>query len=133
MIRMAAIALSFATAMSPAAAQTSPGTVPPASVATAPPPVATAPPQPITGPSVRVPSTSPLPPVSTGNAASNTTAAPGASSFTEAEARSRIEAHGYSDVTGLQKDAHSVWRGTATKNGQTVGVALDYQGNILSQ
>jgi hypothetical protein len=130
MIKMAAIALSFGVmGVSLTAAQTTPGGAPPSSVATAPP-------QPITGPSVRVPSTSTTPPaVSTGNAASKTAAAPipGANSFTEAEARNRIEAQGYSNVTGLQKDAHSIWRGTATKNGQTVGIALDYQGNIVSQ
>ncbi|HEX3500377.1 MAG TPA: hypothetical protein VHT04_13740 [Stellaceae bacterium] len=75
------------------------------------------------------------PAVSTSNADSKTAAAPvaGANSFTEAEARSRLEAHGYSNVSGLQKDAQSIWRGTATKNGRTVGVTLDYQGNIVSQ
>jgi putative membrane protein len=73
--------------------------------------------------------------VSTGQAASQRAAAPvaGANSFTEAEARSRIEARGYSNVTGLQKDGQSIWRGTALKNGQTVGVALDYQGKVVAQ
>jgi hypothetical protein len=64
---------------------------------------------------------------------SKTAAAPvaGANSFTEAQARSRIEAHGYTNVGGLTKDDNSIWRGKATKNGTPVNVALDYQGNIV--
>jgi chemotaxis response regulator CheB len=64
---------------------------------------------------------------------SKTTAAPvaGANSFTETQARSRLEAHGYSNVSGLTKDDQSIWRGKATKNGTLVSVALDYQGNIV--
>jgi hypothetical protein len=55
----------------------------------------------------------------------------GKNSFTEAQARSRIEAHGYTNVTGLKKDDNSIWRGKATKGGTSVNVALDYQGNIV--
>ncbi len=57
---------------------------------------------------------------------------PGANSFTMAQARSRIAAAGYSSVTGLKKDSHGVWRGQAQKDGSTVPVALDYQGNVTS-
>jgi hypothetical protein len=39
----------------------------------------------------------------------------------------------YADVTGLTKDDKSIWRGKATKDGKPVSVALDYQGNIVSQ
>ena len=65
---------------------------------------------------------------------SKSAAAPvaGKNSFTEAQARSRIEAHGYADVTGLKKDDNSIWRGKATKGGTSVDVALDYQGNIVA-
>ena len=56
----------------------------------------------------------------------------GKNSFTEAQARSRIEAHGYTNVSGLKKDDNSIWRGTATKGGTSVDVALDYQGNIVA-
>jgi methyl coenzyme M reductase subunit C len=64
---------------------------------------------------------------------SKTAAAPvaGANSFTEAQARSRIEAHGYTNVSGLTKDNNSIWRGKATRGGRLVDVALDYQGNIV--
>lgn len=56
----------------------------------------------------------------------------GANSFTEAEARSRIEAKGFADVTGLKKDENSVWRGKATKAGASVDVALDFQGTVVA-
>jgi hypothetical protein len=55
----------------------------------------------------------------------------GANSFTEKQARSRMEAHGYANVSGLTKDAQSIWRGKATKGGAPVSVALDYQGHIF--
>ena len=56
--------------------------------------------------------------------------AKGANSFTEAEARRRIEAAGLSNVTGLTKDADGVWRGKAQqKAGGPVDVWLDYKGN----
>jgi hypothetical protein len=60
-------------------------------------------------------------------------AVPGANSFTEAQARSRIEAAGFSGVADLQKDDQGVWRGRAQRNGQQVGVALDYQGNVVGR
>jgi len=73
------------------------------------------------------------PAVSATSPDSKTAAAPvaGANSFTEAQARSRIEAHGYTNVSGLTKDDNSIWRGKATKDGTLVNVALDYQGNIV--
>lgn len=56
--------------------------------------------------------------------------AKGANSFTEAEARRRIEAAGLSNVTGLTKDADGIWRGKAQqKAGGSVDVWLDYKGN----
>jgi hypothetical protein len=54
----------------------------------------------------------------------------GANSFTKGEARSHIEARGYTRVTGLKKDESGVWRGMATKDGQLVPVSIDYQGNV---
>lgn len=73
--------------------------------------------------------------VVTGDAASKTAAAPvaGSNSFTKTEARDRIEAHGYTDVTALTKDDQSIWRGKAMKDGKPVAVALDFQGNIVAQ
>ena len=54
----------------------------------------------------------------------------GANSFTESQAKSRIEAAGYSNVSGLAKDKDGVWRGKGAKSGTTVDVSLDYQGNV---
>ena len=71
----------------------------------------------------------------TGSSDSTESAAPvpGANSFTEAKAKDRIQNAGYADVSGLAKDDNGVWRGQATKDGKTVSVALDYQGNVTSQ
>ena len=57
--------------------------------------------------------------------------AAGANSFTEAQAISRIEAAGFSDVTGLVKDKDGIWRGKAMKAGASHDVALDYQGHVF--
>jgi putative membrane protein len=48
-----------------------------------------------------------------------------------AQAKSRIEAAGFTNVGGLVKDNDGVWRGHGTKNGSSGGVSLDYQGNVL--
>lgn len=54
----------------------------------------------------------------------------GANSFTKSEAKSHIEAKGYTHVTSLKKDESGVWRGMAMKDGQSGAVSLDYQGNV---
>jgi len=54
----------------------------------------------------------------------------GANSFSEGEARRRIEGAGFSGVGALRKDDGGVWRGTATKNGASAQVWLDYKGNV---
>ena len=63
----------------------------------------------------------------------NTALAPvaGANSFTEGEAKTRIEARGFANVTGLTKDNQGIWRGKAMHNGRSVDVALDFQGNVF--
>jgi len=80
------------------------------------------------------PSTSPATPAIATSGANNTTAAPvaGANSFTMGQAQKRIEDQGYTQVTALAKDAQSIWRGRAMKDGKAVDVALDYQGNITA-
>jgi opacity protein-like surface antigen len=54
----------------------------------------------------------------------------GANSFTEGQAKSRIEQAGYSGVTDLKKDDNGVWRGKATKGGAASNVSIDFQGNV---
>lgn len=56
---------------------------------------------------------------------------PGANSFTEGQAKSRLEANGYSDVTDLKKDDNGVWKGSAMSAGAKVNVSVDYRGNIV--
>ena len=56
----------------------------------------------------------------------------GENSFTEAQAKSRIEEAGYTNVSHLKLDTQGVWRATATKDGKQGGVALDFQGNIVA-
>jgi len=58
---------------------------------------------------------------------------PGANSFTEGQAKSRIESQGFTNVSGLTKDDQGVWRGKATKDGKNVNVALDFHGDVFAQ
>ena len=62
----------------------------------------------------------------------NNSSAPvqGANSFPESEARSLLAAKVYTHVTHLRKGNDGVWRGTATKDGQSGAVSVDYQGNV---
>ncbi len=59
--------------------------------------------------------------------------AAGANSFTEGQAKARLEERGFQAVSALTKDKDGIWRGTATQNGQPVEVAVDYQGNIVAK
>ncbi len=57
----------------------------------------------------------------------------GANSFTEGQAKSRIEGKGFSNVTGLAKDDSGVWRGKAMQGGKSVSVSVDFQGNVVGK
>ena len=72
------------------------------------------------------------PAVSTPNTKNPNAPVEGANSFTEGQARSRIEAAGFTNVTGLKKDAKGVWRGRATRAGKQMSVNLDFQGNVAT-
>jgi hypothetical protein len=58
---------------------------------------------------------------------------PGANSFTEGQARGRIEAAGFSNVTDLTKDDQGIWRGRGMRDGRQVNVALDFTGAVTSR
>lgn len=73
------------------------------------------------------------PAVATSNANNPGAPVAGANSFTQAQARSRIERAGFSNVSGLVKDKEGIWRGTASKDGTVFHVALDYQGNVVAK
>lgn len=67
-------------------------------------------------------------------AATNDPGAPlkGANSFTEGQAKDRVLARGYTDVSTLKKDDAGIWRGTANMDGKPVGIAVDFKGNVVS-
>ncbi|MGL9620930.1 hypothetical protein QRQ56_23225 [Bradyrhizobium sp. U531] len=54
----------------------------------------------------------------------------GRNSFTEGQAKSRIEDAGFSNVSSLKKDDQGVWRGKADKAGAKTDVSVDFQGNV---
>jgi len=56
----------------------------------------------------------------------------GANSFTEGQARSRMQDAGFTNVQNLHKDDNGFWRGRATHNGSTTDVAIDFQGRIAA-
>jgi hypothetical protein len=56
----------------------------------------------------------------------------GRNSFTEGQAKSKIEDAGYSNVGNLKKDDNGVWRGKASKGGSSTNVSVDFQGNVNS-
>jgi hypothetical protein len=56
----------------------------------------------------------------------------GRNSFTEGQAKSKIEDAGYTNVTELKKDDKGVWRGEASKGGSATAVSVDFQGNVNS-
>jgi putative membrane protein len=58
---------------------------------------------------------------------------PGANSFTEDQAKARIESRGYSNVTNLVKDDTGIWRGKAQKDQKAMDVSLDFQGNVTAR
>jgi len=58
--------------------------------------------------------------------------AAGANSFTENQAKSRIEEDGFANVSELKKDEKGIWHGTAERGGKKVQVMLDFQGNVVT-
>jgi putative membrane protein len=72
------------------------------------------------------------PAVKTTDTPSPSAPVPGANSFTEDQAQDRIEDAGYSNVSKLTKDDQGIWRGQASKDGKSIPIALDYQGNIVA-
>jgi hypothetical protein len=57
----------------------------------------------------------------------------GANSFTEGQAKSRIETQGFSKISTLTKDKDGVWRGKATKGNREMDVSVDFQGNVVAK
>lgn len=116
----AAFAQTAQTAPQTAPARTAPAQIAPAQIAPAP-----------TGPA-RSDSTAPAAVATSNNP--RTAAAPvaGANSYTESQARARLQEKGFGNVSDLKKDDKGVWRATAMKDGKSAPVSLDYQGNVVS-
>ena len=57
----------------------------------------------------------------------------GANSFTEDQARDRVIAAGLTAPSVLTKDDKGIWRGTATQDGKTMTVSVDFKGNVVAQ
>lgn len=71
-------------------------------------------------------------PAGTG-ALSNVKLETGSNSFTEGEARNRLEKSGYRDVKDLKKDAEGIWRANAMMDGKPAQVGLDFKGNVAAR
>lgn len=67
------------------------------------------------------------------SSASDTGLQGGANSFTEGQAKSRLDSAGYANVTNLAKDKDGIWRGRAMHGGSPVEVAVDYKGNVVAR
>jgi hypothetical protein len=59
--------------------------------------------------------------------------APGANSFTEAQAKEHLRNAGYTNVTGMTQDSSGVWHGSAVKDSKTAPVSVDFKGDISTQ
>ena len=75
------------------------------------------------------------PPASTTIPKSNDANAPvpGANSFTEAQAKDRMEKAGFTEVTGLKKDDQGIWRASAKQGDKVVTVTVYFRGNVVAQ
>lgn len=51
--------------------------------------------------------------------------------FTEEQARVHLAHLGYTSISELAKDQNGVWRGSATKDGKTIAVAVDIKGTLI--
>lgn len=63
----------------------------------------------------------------------NRTADAGRNSFTEGQARSRIEEQGFTQVTNLKKGDDGIWTAQAMKEGKQTQVQLDYEGDVVER
>jgi len=58
---------------------------------------------------------------------------PGANSFTEAQAKDRMEKAGFTQVGDLKKDDQGIWRASAKQGDKQVTVTVDFRGNVVAQ
>lgn len=58
---------------------------------------------------------------------------PSAAAMTETQAKARIEAQGYANVSELKKDAQGMWTARAMKDGKSHQLSLDTRGQITQR
>jgi putative membrane protein len=58
---------------------------------------------------------------------------PGENSFTEGQAKDRIEGAGFTNVSALMLDQQGIWRGKAVKGSTPVSVGMDFKGTVTVQ
>ena len=63
-------------------------------------------------------------------AASADAKANAAALLTEDQAKAKIESEGFTQISGLKKDAKGMWTASAMKEGKSVQLSLDTQGHI---
>jgi len=73
------------------------------------------------------------PAVATPDTKNPTAPVEGANSFTEEQAKDRIAEAGYTGVKDLKLDDKGIWMASGMKDGKSVSIALDYQGNIVAK
>ncbi|NTF98248.1 PepSY domain-containing protein [Rhizobium rhizogenes] len=73
------------------------------------------------------------PAVATPDTKNPTAPVEGANSFTEDQAKERIEEAGYTGVKDLKKDDKGIWNAAGMKDGKSFSIALDYQGNVVAK
>jgi len=78
------------------------------------------------------PSTGTTPPSSSGTSTmpGRGGASGGAGAMTSTEIKSKLEASGYKNVTGLKQDSKGNWTGMATKGAKQVAVQVDSKGSV---
>jgi hypothetical protein len=55
---------------------------------------------------------------------------PSSAAITETQAKARIEAQGFTNVSELKKDAQGMWNAKAMKDGKAVQLSLDARGQV---
>jgi hypothetical protein len=73
------------------------------------------------------------PPMATAPSTDANAPLPGANSFTENQAKERMEKAGFTQVSNLKKDDQGIWRATGMHGGKQTSVALDFRGNVVAK
>ena len=87
----------------------------------------------ITAAAAQTPPASSPPPMATAPSTDANAPLAGANSFTEAQAKERMEKAGFTQVSNLKKDDQGIWRATGMHGGKQTNVALDFRGNVVAK